>query len=213
MLGLNLQCNSTEDATVYIAGRSTSKADAAISQIHDSFPASKGALAFILLDLNDLTTIKPAVEQFKSKENRLDVLWNNAGVMTPPKGSKTVQGYEMQLGCNCLAHFLLTKLLYPVLLQTAATAVPDSVRVCWTGSLVAELSVPKGVIDFDDINLEKSGSQRTRYGQSKAANILLASEFAKRDSSGGVLNLASQHLFNRNNGRLHLYLTSSSHSH
>lgn len=78
---------------------------------------------------------------------------------------------------------------------------------------MAELSVPKGVIDFDDINLEKSGSQRTRYGQSKAANILLASEFAKRDSSGGVLNLASQHLFNRNNGWLHLYLTSPSHRH
>jgi retinol dehydrogenase-12 len=43
---------------------------------------------FLYLDLADLTTIKPAVEEFLGKEERLDVLVNNAAVMVPPTGSK-----------------------------------------------------------------------------------------------------------------------------
>jgi retinol dehydrogenase-12 len=180
-----------KNAVVYIVGRSKAKAELAMKHIRDSFPLSTGRLEYIFLDLNDLKTINPAVDEFKSQEKRLDVLWNNAGVMVPPQGSKTLQGHEMQLGANCIAHFLLTKLLYPILVHTAACTLPNSVRVCWTGSLVAELSTPKGVINFEDINFEKGGSQRLKYGQSKAANILLASEFAKRDSTSGVLNLVS----------------------
>jgi retinol dehydrogenase-12 len=61
----------------------------------------------------------------------------------------------MQLGTNRLGPFLFTQLLRPIMVKTAATSPPDSVRVCWTGSLVVELNVPKGVIDFDDINGEK----------------------------------------------------------
>ena len=63
-----------------------------------NFPDSKGELVFLHLDLDDLSTIKKSAEEFLSKEQKLDVLWNNAGVMVPPQGSKTKQGYEMQLG-------------------------------------------------------------------------------------------------------------------
>lgn len=52
---------------------------------------SKGELAFMQLDLSDLSTIKPAVDAFFQKEDTLSVVWYNAGVMLPPKGSKTVQ--------------------------------------------------------------------------------------------------------------------------
>jgi NAD(P)-dependent dehydrogenase (short-subunit alcohol dehydrogenase family) len=110
---------------------------------------------------------------FLVKESKLHVLWNNAGVVVPPVGSKTLQGCEMQLGCNSLAHFLLGKLILPILSRTAYDAPVDSVRICW-----AETGAPDGVIDFSDINHEKSGSQRIKYSRSKAANILLASDFA-----------------------------------
>ena len=43
------------------------------------------------LDLADLGTIKASAEEFMRKEERLDVLTNNAGVMTPPPGSVTTQ--------------------------------------------------------------------------------------------------------------------------
>lgn len=70
----------SHNGTVYIAGRSAEKAEAAISDIKASAPDSKGRVEFMSLDLSDLTTIKPAVDLFLQKEGRLDVLVNNAGV-------------------------------------------------------------------------------------------------------------------------------------
>ena len=68
------------NATVYIAGRSQSKASTAIDRIKTAFPNRSGRLEFLHLDLSDLATIKPAVESFLKQEQRLDVLMNNAGV-------------------------------------------------------------------------------------------------------------------------------------
>jgi retinol dehydrogenase-12 len=45
----------------------------------------------MIFDLADLRTIKPAVEGFLSETQRLDVLFNNAAVMNPPKDSVTKQ--------------------------------------------------------------------------------------------------------------------------
>lgn len=68
------------NATVWIAGRSESKAQKAIESIGIASPDSKGQLHFLSLDLSDLSTIKPAVHFFTAQEHRLDVLVNNAGV-------------------------------------------------------------------------------------------------------------------------------------
>lgn len=68
------------NATVWVAGRSESKAQKALSNIKEAFPKSSGNINFLHLDLADLSTIKPAVNSFTSQEQRLDVLVNNAGV-------------------------------------------------------------------------------------------------------------------------------------
>ena len=80
-----------KNSTVYVAGRSTERCTTAIEKVKAEFPESDGRLEFLKVDLGDLTTIKKAAEEFRSKERRLDVLWNNAGVMEPPKGSVTAQ--------------------------------------------------------------------------------------------------------------------------
>jgi NAD(P)-dependent dehydrogenase (short-subunit alcohol dehydrogenase family) len=93
-LPLNSSTNTpsyAKNATIYIAGRSPSKAEQAIKLIFTTAPFSTGKLEFLLLDLADLSTIAKSVKEFLAKERRLDVLWNNAGVMRPPAGSKTVQ--------------------------------------------------------------------------------------------------------------------------
>nr|RBQ89727.1 hypothetical protein FVER53263_20260 [Fusarium verticillioides] len=46
-------------------------------------------MIFLPLVLDDLTTIKASAQGFLAQESRLDVLYNNAGVMVPPQGSKT----------------------------------------------------------------------------------------------------------------------------
>ena len=178
------------NAKVYIAARSEQKASRAITSVENSFPKSKGELVFIHLDLNDLALVKESAESFLSKESRLDVLWNNAGVMTPPQGSKTKQNYEAQLGTNCLGPFLFTKLLTPLLIETAKSAPRGSVRVCWLASSAAEVMSPKpGGVDLKNLDYKKEQTAWYKYGASKAGNVLYAKELAKRYQADGVLSV------------------------
>lgn len=88
-----------------MAARSEVKAAKSVEGIKSRGPDSKGQLIYLHLDLDDLVTIKSTAETFLAENDRLDVLWNNAGVMVPPQGSKTKQGYEKQLGTNNVASF------------------------------------------------------------------------------------------------------------
>ncbi|TVY83993.1 putative oxidoreductase [Lachnellula suecica] len=170
----------SHNAKVYIAARSIDKATKAIESIKSNFPNSKGQLVFLKLDLNDLTTVKASAEEFLSKEEKLDVLWNNAGVMTPPQGSKTKQGYELQIGTNNVAPFLFTKLLTPILAKTAKTAPTGTVRVVWTSSSAAENFAPKGGVVMDNLDYKTDKAAWHKYGVSKAGNVFHCTEYAKR---------------------------------
>ena len=75
-------------ATVYLGGRSAEKIELAIKQITEAVNTSKGRLIPTVMDLSDFSTVKAAVDDFVRRETRLDVLVHNAGVMTPPSGSK-----------------------------------------------------------------------------------------------------------------------------
>ncbi|TLD16914.1 uncharacterized protein PgNI_02332 [Pyricularia grisea] len=184
----------SKNAKVYIAARDQAKAEAAAESIKASNPSSTGSLAFLRLDLADLTTIKASVDEFLSKEKQLHVLFNNAGVMMPPQGSKTAQGYELQLGINNVGTFLFTKLLTPILTTTATSSTPGSVRVVWVSSSMAELSSPNpgGVpLDkLDDLASNNSFSPRVKYGISKAGNYLHATEYARRFGDKGIVSVA-----------------------
>lgn len=156
-----------------------------------AYPDSKGKAEFLKVDLADLNTIKPAVQEFLSKETRLDVLTNNAGVMTPPSGSKDAHGRELQLGTNVLGPFLFTQLLTPIVQKTAKDAPTGSVRVTWASSLASFLGTPKGGIVFDSNgNVQVPSTSSQAYGLTKVANILLASEFAKLYGKDGIISVS-----------------------
>lgn len=179
-------------AKVYVAARSEEKAKAAIESIKASSPDSKGALALLHLDLADLTTIKKSATDFLSQETKVHVLFNNAGVMTPPQGSKSAQGYELQLGVNNLGTFLFTKLLTPALASTARDEPPGTVRVVWVSSSAAEhFSHTPGGVDLENLTYEKQDlSAATKYGTSKAGNYLHATEFARRHRDDGIISVS-----------------------
>ena len=180
------------NATVYLAGRSKDKGLAAVDDIRAQHPSSDGRLEFLQLDLADLPSIKESAADFMRRERRLDVLTNNAGVMTPPLGSKTTQGYELQAGTNVLGPWLFTKYLTPLLQKTAGNAPPGSVRVTWAASLATAFSPRPGGVVFDDTTGGPvvHGSRGVDYAQSKAANALLAREYQTRygDQFGIVSN-------------------------
>ncbi|KAF3022499.1 hypothetical protein E8E14_011226 [Neopestalotiopsis sp. 37M] len=178
------------NAKVYIAVRSESKARAAMDELMTLYPESKGELVYLQLDLADLASIKASALEFISRETRLDVLWNNAGVMLPPEGSKTVQGFELQLGVNVLGTLLFTLWLRPILAATAAKSPANSVRVVWVSSIAAK-HVPKPPIDLSNLLHEKfDESQRTKYGRCKAGMILVAAEFGNRVANEDIVSIS-----------------------
>lgn len=176
---------------VYVAARNQGKASDVIKAIQAKHPGSTGELNFLHLNLGDLTTIKKTADDFLSKESRLDVLWNNAAVMVPPQGSKSVQGYELQFATNNLAPFLLTKLLLPTLQRTAETAPKDSVRVIWVSSSAAEIA-PDPAIDFDNMDYKRDEGIWSKYERSKAGNVLHAAELARRAGGKGIISMVSE---------------------
>lgn len=102
--------------------------------------------------------------------------------MTPPVGSVTAQNHELQIGTNVLGPWLFTELLTPILRKTATSSPPGSVRVTWAASLATSMAPANGVAWSDSTKTTPKlhGVRQTDYAQSKAANVLLAREYAKR---------------------------------
>ena len=176
-------------AKVYMAARSQSKATAAIDTI-TAENATVGSIKYLHLDLADLTTIKSFTTAFLAAESRLDVLFNNGGVANVPASVRTPQGLETHLGVNCVSHYLLTQLLSPLLISTAAASdtKPNSVRVIWSSSMLVDvLAPPEGV---PPVELDKpSTDQDHNYAVSKTANWFLAARLAKQLGPKGVVSV------------------------
>jgi len=172
------------NAKVYIAVRNEEKAKSAITELKEQ--TGKEAI-FLKLDLADLKSIKSSAEEFISKEKELHILFNNAGVMTPPIEHLTAQGYDSQFGTNVLGHFYFTKLLLPTLLAGAKTSPDAKARIVNTSSSGHMFT---GAIDF---NTFREGPARTKkgtqilYAQSKLGNVQVSNEFAKRYGEQGIV--------------------------
>ncbi|KAM5516648.1 putative short-chain dehydrogenase [Fusarium oxysporum f. sp. phaseoli] len=178
----------SKGGTVYLPARSSAKAQNTIETIKATHPESIGVLKTLHIDLNDLTSVAACASAFLAQESRLDVLWNNAGISAAPSNEVTAQGYEPQMGINCLAPYLLTKLLLPVLKQTASSNPGPSTRVIFTGSGVMDMMAPPGGIPLAELTPGKQSKDPTHnYTISKTGNWFLASEFDRRVRSDGII--------------------------
>ncbi|KAI1657787.1 short chain dehydrogenase reductase [Daldinia decipiens] len=179
----------SKNAKVYIAARDEGDT---IRSIEEAEPASTGTLVFLHLDLADLRSVRASAQRFLAAEEKLHVLFNNAGYMAPGDNNieKTAQGYEKQLGVNCLGPFLFTKLLMPRLLATAAdnSTLANEVRVVFVSSFAAEMYHEKRVgIDMENLDYHRSKPGIHRYGISKVGVWAYGVEISKRFHTHGVL--------------------------
>lgn len=179
----------SKGARVYLAARSEAKAKEAIKNIKSTISSPSGEIKFLHIDLADLTTIKKAADEFGAQEEKLDVLWNNAGVAAMPVDQRTPQGCEMHMGTNCVGPFLFTKLLLPKLKAAAKTRPKDAVRIIWTSSVATDANSPKGGVSIAELSVPSSDPVRN-YAASKAGNWLLATEFARKVSGDGIVSIA-----------------------
>ncbi|GAA6019430.1 hypothetical protein JCM11491_004825 [Sporobolomyces phaffii] len=162
---------------VYLAARSEEKGAEAIREINAINPAKEANLVFLPFDMTDLDSIKRAANTVAEKEQRLDIVVNNAGVMAWPY--KIVNGVEVQFW-NHLGHFALVHYLLPLLKKTAQNSGPTSVRIVNVASLGHTFA--PGSIDFssiDGVNKEY-GSTWKRYGLSKLSNVLFSVALQER---------------------------------
>jgi NAD(P)-dependent dehydrogenase (short-subunit alcohol dehydrogenase family) len=164
---------SAAGADVVMAIRNRAKGEAAIEEIRATVPKAK--LTIKPLDLSSLAGVAALGEQLNADGRPIDILINNAGVMTPPERDTTTDGFELQFGCNHLGHFALTAHLLP-LLRAAGHA-----RVVSLSSLAAR----QGRIHFDDPQFEKSYTPGQAYGQSKLAVLMFARELDRRSKEAG----------------------------
>ncbi|KAL2216959.1 putative short-chain dehydrogenase/reductase family protein [Thermoascus aurantiacus ATCC 26904] len=172
-----LQLARHRPSVIYLAARNKTKAHNAIASIKENL-SSPVDIRYMPLDLASFKSIRAAAEKFTSECDRLDILVLNAGTMGNPPGT-TEAGHEIQFGTNHVGHFLLTKLLLPTLLKTAASATPvPDVRVVTVSSVASQISPPFEVMTSTSALLAESTWHR--YAASKAANIAFAAELARR---------------------------------
>ncbi|EXJ65127.1 hypothetical protein A1O7_01467 [Cladophialophora yegresii CBS 114405] len=171
-----LQLAKHRPRKLFLAARTQSKAQDAIAEIRSAISPKTVDIEYLQLDLSSLASVKAAAERVKERSARLDILILNAGIMAVPPG-KTSEGFEIQVGTNHVGHALLTKLLLPTLEKTAAEQNPD-VRIVVVASNGYTFAPTIDTI-LSTEKLCETGPW-TRYGASKAANILFAAELARR---------------------------------
>lgn len=159
---------AAKGAHVVLAVRNIEKGKAAADLITRANPGA--SVVVQELDLSSLDSVRSAADELKSRYDSIDLLINNAGVMTPPK-STTKDGFELQFGTNHLGHFALTNLLLDRVLAAPGSRV---VTVSSQGHRFV-----RG-IRFDDLQWERDYSRLRAYGQSKLANLMFTYELQRR---------------------------------
>jgi NAD(P)-dependent dehydrogenase (short-subunit alcohol dehydrogenase family) len=154
-------------ARVVLAVRSVAKGEQARAEILARHPHAE--LEVRRIDLADLASVQEFADGLIGAGTPLDLLVNNAGVMTPPVRMTTADGFELQMGSNFLGPFALTLRLLPLLLAAPAP------RVATMSSGAARF----GQIDFADLQWERRAYRPYRaYAQSKLADLILTVRLA-----------------------------------
>ncbi|OMC38271.1 short-chain dehydrogenase [Mycobacterium sp. GA-1841] len=160
---------AAKGARVILAVRTLIKGEAAAEWISRSVPGADLHLQH--LDLGSLDSVREAADQLKEQYDRIDLLINNAGVMTPPK-EVTADGFELQFGTNHLGHFAFTGLLLDRLLPVIGSRIV-------TVSSMGHRAARRG-IRFNDLQWERRYNRLGAYGQSKLANLMFTYELQRR---------------------------------
>ena len=165
-------------ADVVLAIRCRTKGETAIAEIRRVAPSAK--LAIRHLDLSSLKSVAALGEEMAADGRPIDILINNAGVMTPPRRQETRDGFELQFGTNYLGHFALTGHLLP-LLRAA-----ESARVVTVSSIAAtQRNLEFGSLETGAAYAQRGYKPMRCYGIAKLAQLMFAVELNRRSRLGG----------------------------
>jgi dehydrogenase/reductase SDR family member 12 len=127
-------------------------------------------------DLSSLESVRGCATRLAAEE-RLDVLVNNAGVMTQQR-ALSADGIELTLATNVVGPFLLTNLLIPLLKESASARV---INVSSGGMYTQRITV-------DDLQSEHGRFDGPKaYARTKRAQVIITEIWGQRLADTGVV--------------------------
>jgi NAD(P)-dependent dehydrogenase (short-subunit alcohol dehydrogenase family) len=159
---------------VIIAGRDRARTEAACRTVAER--AGSALVEPAVADFASLAAVRRLAQSVLTTHDRLDLLVNNAGLMTP-RFQLSEDGYELTIAVNHLAPFLLTHLLL------------DRLRASAPSRIVTVASqAHRGVsIDLGALAGREDWSPLKAYGRSKLCNILFTRALARRLQGSSVV--------------------------
>ncbi|CAK5276220.1 unnamed protein product [Mycena citricolor] len=182
-----IQMLARKGAKVYMGARDQERAEAAIQQL-EAEGISDGSVHWLKLDLSDVRRVREAVASFCKKEERLDVLVNNAAKTFPGPYRVNDDGFLDIMAVNHIGHFALTQGLLPLMIETAKRPNSD-VRIVNVSSVAHTQVKPTTFATRDALNKNYGDSVMgtlNTYGNTKLANILHMKELQKRLAADSV---------------------------
>ena len=157
------QVVAAKGATMLLHGRNPERLKATLEELRIQ-PGSEKVSSY-LADLSSLGAVRGLADRIHSEHDRLDVLVNNAGIIARER-RESEDGYELTFAVNYLSHFLLTRLLLPLLKDSAPARI------------VNVASAGQSPLDFSNLMLERGYDAMKAYSQSKLAQVMFTFELA-----------------------------------
>ena len=162
-------------ATLWLVVRSPERGEQARAQIVER--SGNDDVHVGICDLSELESVGQFAKRFRDQASRLDVLVNNAGVMTERR-EVSADGIELTFATNVVGPFLLTNLLIPLLRESAPARI---INVSSGGMYTQKLRV-------DDLQSERGQFDGTKvYARTKRAEVILTELWAEQLAGTGVV--------------------------
>jgi len=153
--------------------RNKERGDIVVTEIKEK--TNNTDIELIVIDLSSHESIKNGIIGIKEKNNKIDILINNAGVLLFEK-ELTHENIEKTFATNFLGPFLFTNLLLKLLLQGAPSRIIN----------VVSEGTSNGEIDIENLQNPKKYNPIKAYSESKQAEILFTYELANRLDETGI---------------------------
>jgi NAD(P)-dependent dehydrogenase (short-subunit alcohol dehydrogenase family) len=152
---------------VVLVGRDPARAERARRFVAERSGSDRIEMA--LADFASLAAVRRLAEMLLARHQRIDVLVNNAGLISP-RFQRSADGYELTIAVNHLAPFLLTNLLLDRLRQSAPARIVT----------VASQAHHGARLDIAEWTRPPDWTPLSAYGRSKLCNVLFTRALARR---------------------------------
>jgi NAD(P)-dependent dehydrogenase (short-subunit alcohol dehydrogenase family) len=157
--------------TVLLVARDQDKRNAVYDEIMAEIQNPN--VDFLTCDLSSIGSIRNFALHLQSKYPKIDVLINNAAVVTRER-KMSMDGHELMFATNHLGPFLLTNLLF------------DQLKASGSARILNITAPSTTKVNFEDLESRENFNYLNVFGATKMMNLLFTFELARRLEGSGV---------------------------